>query len=63
MLKPSIAELTQNGQSKYSLVIATSKRARQISTEYEKQGVKLKEKSVKLAINDLAQGNIYFNEK
>ena len=63
MLYPSIAELTKNKQSRYSLVIAVSKRARKISTDAEQMGIMLSEKSVKMAISEIQSGKIKFIEK
>jgi DNA-directed RNA polymerase subunit omega len=63
MLYPSIAELTKNKQSRYSLVIATSKRARKISSDAEQMGIMLSEKAVKIAIGEIQSGKISYREK
>ena len=56
MIYPSINELTKGSKSRYSLVIAVSKRAREIAENAEKNGTRLDEKPVKIAINELAKG-------
>ncbi len=53
MLHPSISSLTPNNESRYSLVIAISKRARMITEESKEYQVPLREKPVKVAINEL----------
>ncbi|WP_346726813.1 DNA-directed RNA polymerase subunit omega [Feifania hominis] len=58
MLKPAISELIGKDDSRYSLVIAVAKRARQIADDSEKLGVHLKEKPVKIAVGEFAQGKI-----
>ena len=63
MLYPSIVELTKDKQSRYSLVNATSKRARKILEKAQEQGVMLSEKPVKCAISEIASGKISYIEK
>jgi len=58
MLKPSVNELTKNGESIYSLVIATAKHAREITDEAEESGEMLSEKPVTLAIRDIYEGKV-----
>lgn len=58
MLKPSVNELAKNGESIYSLVIATAKHAREISDEAEESGELLTEKPVTLAIRDIYEGKV-----
>ena len=55
MLRPSMTELLRNGESRYSLVVAVAKRARQIAQEAEDEKEILSEKPVKLAVLELAQ--------
>ena len=51
MLYPAINELIKDeGQCRYSLVIAVAKKARMISAETEANQEKLDEKPIKLAI-------------
>ena len=42
--------------SRYSIVIAAAKRARQIAQEAEEEHIVLTEKPVKIAVNELAAG-------
>ena len=58
MLYPSINDLEKVTNSRYSLVILTAKRARQLLEQAENNHVQLKDKSVKLAIGDIASGKI-----
>ncbi len=58
MLYPSIATLLENIENRYSLVILTAKRARQIATEAERSNVHLEDKPVKMAIGEIAAGKI-----
>lgn len=58
MVKPSVTELLEHAENRYELVIATSKRARQISNK-EQQDVKAKNKSaVTEAANEIAEGKV-----
>lgn len=52
MYKPSIDDMLQGKQSRYSLVIGVAKRAREISDEFERDGVISDEKPVLLAAED-----------
>jgi DNA-directed RNA polymerase subunit omega len=58
MLYPSIGSLLKFTGNRYSLVIATAKRARQIASEAEKIGEILPDKAVKMAINDICSGRV-----
>ena len=53
MLYPSIYQLTPHHESRYSLVIAVSKRARQIAAQAKERGIIITEKPVKTAINEI----------
>ena len=58
MVKPTVQELLTKAKNRYELVIATSKRARQISCGAEVK-TKVKEESVvTLAANEIAEGKI-----
>ena len=58
MIKPSVAELLEKVDNRYELVIATSKRARQIAMGDEPL-TKVKEESpVTLAANEIAEGKV-----
>lgn len=52
MHKPSIDDMLCGRQSRYALVIAVAKRAREISAESEMNGEILIEKPVNMAIRD-----------
>ena len=70
MLHPSYADLmsvvnseVEPGEekivnSRYSIVMATAKRARQLLEASEQSGTPLSDKPVKLAINDIASGKV-----
>lgn len=52
MYKPSIDDMLQGKQSRYSLVIGVAKRAREISDEFAKNGIISDDKPVLLAAED-----------
>ena len=51
MVKPTVQELLTKAKNRYELVIATSKRARQIASGAE-------ESAVTLAANEIAEGKV-----
>ena len=58
IIKPSVTELLTKAKNRYELVIATSKRARQIA-QGDEPLTKVKEKSVvTLAANEIAEGKV-----
>ena len=58
MVKPTVQELLTKAKNRYELVIATSKRARQIARGAEGK-TKVKEESpVTLAANEIAEGEV-----
>lgn len=58
IVKPTVTELLKKSKNRYELVIATSKRARQIAMG-EEPLTKVKEESpVTLAANEIAEGKI-----
>ena len=58
MVKPTVQELLTKAKNRYELVIATSKRARQIAAGAEVK-TKVKEESpVTLAANEIAEGEV-----
>ena len=59
MLYPTINELIRDTDSRYSLVIAVAKRARQIAQDAEDENRHLKDNPVKLAINDFAEHRVH----
>ncbi len=58
MLYPSMAELLEKIDSRYLLVNVIAKRAREISAEAEETQNYLEEKSVSVAIREIADGKI-----
>ena len=58
IVKPTVNELLEHAENRYSLVIATSKRARQIALG-DKAKTDVDEKSpVTLAANEIAEGKV-----
>ncbi len=55
MLNPSIGKLINEYENRYDLVIDVARRARQISNRAENNGEILTEKSVTLALDELAE--------
>lgn len=55
---PSLANVLKDHLSRYSLVIATAKHAREISEEAEAKGEILTEKPVSLALQDIVEGKV-----
>ncbi|MGN1133193.1 MAG: DNA-directed RNA polymerase subunit omega [Oscillospiraceae bacterium] len=62
MLRPSATQLLKNNESKYSLVIAVAKRAREITENAIEDKVVLNERPVKIAVDQLAAGEYRFIE-
>lgn len=58
MVKPSVTDLLKKANNRYELVIATSKRARQISNGDEPLTNVKEESSVTLAANEIAEGKV-----
>ncbi len=56
MLRPAATQLLKNGESTYSLVIAVAKRAREITDEAYANKERLDEKTVKMAVEQLSNG-------
>ncbi len=54
MLNPSIGKLINEYENRYDLVIGVARRARQISNRAEQNEEILTEKTVTLALNELA---------
>lgn len=63
MLRPAATQLLKNGESPYSLVIAVAKRARTITDDAYENKVHLEQKSVKMAVEELASGEYKIIEK
>ncbi len=60
MINPSIMDLLKKVDNRYSLVIVTSKRARQIIDGDEKLADVRSNKSLTIAINEVDQGYINY---
>ena len=58
MVKPTVQELLTKAKNRYELVIATSKRAIQISNGAEVKTKVNEESAVTLAANEIAEGKI-----
>ena len=63
MVKPSVTELLKKANNRYELVIATSKRARQISNGDKPLTDVKEESSVTLAANEIAEGKVNIVEE
>lgn len=55
MYRPSVDDMLRNKRSRYSLVIAIAKRAREIAAEIEESGEISDDKPVLLAIKDFEE--------
>ena len=62
MFNPDLKKLLKNCNSRYSLVVATAKRAREIREEAVKNEVLLDYKSVSLAIDEILDGKYVVEE-
>lgn len=58
MLYPSMKELLKNIDNRYLLVNVAARRARDIAKEADQDNEPLDEKPVKLAINEIASGEL-----
>ena len=58
IVKPSVTELLTKAKNRYELVIATSKRARQIASGAEVKTNVKEESAVTLAANEIAEGKV-----
>lgn len=63
MYKPSISDMLEGRQSRYSLVIAVAKRAREITDDYNERGEICDEKPVLLAIDEFKQNKFEIIEE
>ena len=63
MLYPTINDLLQNINNRYSLVLATAKRARQIAREVEKREGYYPDKPVIMAIDEINNGKVKIIKK
>ena len=62
IVKPSVSELLKKAENRYELVIATSKRARQIADGAEVKTDVKEESAVTLAANEIAEGKVQIIE-
>ena len=58
IIKPTVQELLKTAKNRYELVIATSKRARQISGGAEVKTNVKEESAVTLAANEIFEGKV-----
>ena len=58
IVKPTVSELLKKAKNRYELVIATSKRARQISGGAEVKTNVKEESAVTLAANEISEGKV-----
>ncbi|MBR3255226.1 MAG: DNA-directed RNA polymerase subunit omega [Clostridia bacterium] len=58
IVKPSVTELLKHSKNRYELVIATSKRARQIASEEHENGEEAEETPVTQAAIEIAEGKV-----
>lgn len=58
IIKPTVQELLKKAKNRYELVIATSKRARQIAGGAEVKTSVKEESPVTLAANEIAEGKV-----
>ncbi len=63
MVKPTVNELLEKAENRYALVIATSKRARQLSMGKKPLINKKEESMVTLAADEIAEGKVRILEK
>ncbi|MDE6123621.1 MAG: DNA-directed RNA polymerase subunit omega [Eubacterium sp.] len=62
MFNPDLKKLLKNCNSRYSLVVGTAKRAREIRDDAVKKEVLLDTKTVSLAIDDIVNGKYVISE-
>lgn len=58
MLRPTMADMVKKTDSRYSLVIAVAKRARQLTDGAEPLAEASSDKQVSIAINEIDQGKV-----
>lgn len=62
MFNPDLKKLLKNCNSRYSLVVGTAKRAREIRDEAVENDVLLDDKTVSTAINEILDGKYVVTE-
>ena len=55
MVRPSIDDMLANRTTRYALVVGVAKRAREIASEFEAEGIVTDKKPVLMAIEDFKQ--------
>lgn len=63
IVKPTVNELLEHAENRFALVIATSKRARQIADEQRTLNDSDETSSVTLAANEIAEGKVEICQK
>ncbi len=58
MFNPDLTKVLEKYESRYSLVAATAKRAREIAADAENEGNILEEKPVSLALDEIIEGKV-----
>ncbi len=58
MFNPDLRNALANNKSRYSLVTAVAKRAREISSEAQENGEILNEKPVSIALDEIINGKL-----
>ena len=58
MVKPSVTELLESVDNRYTLAVMTSKRARQIAAGDQPMTKVKEESAVTLAVNEIAEGKV-----
>lgn len=62
MLKPSMQELMKRVNNRYLLVNLSAQRARDLSEQEETTGIKLEEKPIKIALDEISEDKIEYRE-
>lgn len=58
MLRPAMSQILTNNESCYSFVVAVAKRARKLTNEALEEHEVLKQKPVKTAVEEFAEGKL-----
>lgn len=58
MFNPDLTQVLEKYDSRYTLVAATAKRAREIAAQAEEDGIILDDKPVSLALDEIIEGKI-----
>ena len=63
MIEPSLSSLMKRVDSKYTLVVAAAKRARQLATGAKQLAADESDKPVTVAIHEIEEGKIDYKRK